>query len=329
MKMVRDALGEDAIILSSESKSGKGATVTAAVEPSDKWEMASEKKDKPSPIPRPSPLSTNNHLIFEIQNILRFHNIPEHFISKIIHKASSKEFVSLSALHQISANRDDKPLVRHLLEKVLNEFFRYEPLSFGDGQLRIMLIGSPGIGKTLTIAKLATKLSMDQHPITILTTDNQRAGGVEQLQAFTDILEVPLYVTPSQEELASAVKNSPNGSHILIDTAGCNPYDDSELKYLEKLAQQPGIEPIMVLSAGGDSSETIDIVEAFSEIPIKRLFITRADTTRRFGGVLSAAAAHNLAFCNVSTSSSIVNSLEPVNGGALAQMLLRYQLQSR
>lgn len=327
MKMVRDALGEDAVILSSESKKGKGITLTAAIDMRDEPTRSGVKRMESASERVPSPNA--NHLVFEIQNVLRFHNIPEHFVSKIVHKASDKEFVSLSALHHISANRDEKPLVRHVLEKVLSNYFHYAPLSFSDDSLRIMLVGPPGIGKTLTVAKIATKLSVEKRPFAVFTTDNQRAGGVEQLQAFTDILEIPLYVTPTQEELSAQLKALPQETQIVIDTAGCNPYDAKERKELKKLSTQTGIEPIMVLPAGGDSAETIDIVEAFSDFSLKRLLITRADTTRRFGSLLSAAAAHKLAFCNVSTSSSIVNALEPMDGNMLAQMLLRYQLQSR
>jgi len=341
MKMVRETLGDDAIILSSDAQKGaKNVTVTAAVDP-DSSSSGERRESRESISPRTtsknsslettkvSPRETDsNHLIFEIQNVLRFHNIPEHFVSKIMHKASSKEFVSLSALHHISANRDEKPLLRHLLEKILNEYFHYEPLALSDDNLRLMLVGPPGIGKTLTIAKLATKLSMEKRPFAVFTTDNQRAGGIEQLQAFTDILEMPLYITPDHDELANALKALPKDMQALIDTAGCNPYDADELKSLKQIAQQKGVEPIMVLPAGGDSSETIDIVEAFADISIKRLLITRADTARRFGSVISAAAAHKLAFCDISTSSSIVNSLEPMNGGVLAQLLLRYQLQT-
>ena len=324
MKLVRDALGDNAIILSTETKQGSGITLTAAVDMHDEPAKANGKSHTAAPI-----APNANHLAFEIQNVLRFHNVPEHFVSKIVHKATDKEFVSLSALHHISANRDEKPLVRLVLEKVLSNYFNYKPLSSGDEPLRVILVGPPGIGKTLTVAKIATKLAMEKRRFAVFTTDNQRAGGVEQLQAFTDILELPLFVTPNQAEMANQIKALPKDSDIIIDTAGCNPYDSKEMLALKKLVAQSGVEPIMVLPAGGDSSETIDIVEAFSDFSIKRLLITRADTTRRFGSILSAAAAHKLAFCNISTSSSIVNSLEPMDGNVLAQMLLRYQLQSQ
>ncbi len=337
MKLVREALGDNAVILSSDAQKGKkGITVTAAIDTrDDDYTPPAALALAPAPAPsfRRAAPETNTErgeqLAFEVQNVLRFHNLPEHFVSKIVQRASTKEFMSLSALHHISANRDEKPVLRLLLEKILSSYFQFNPLFTGPAPDRLMLIGPPGIGKTLTIAKLATRLAMEKKSFAVFTTDNQRAGGIEQLQAFTDILETHLHPIASATELARNLNNIPEETYVLIDTAGCNPYDDKELKALKALTAQRDVEPIMVLPAGGDASETIDIVEAFMTIPCKRLLVTRADTTKRFGGVIAAAAAHKLAFSNVSTSSSIVNSLEPVDGAVLAQMLLRYQLQSR
>ncbi len=83
-----------------------------------------------------------------------------------------------------------------------------------------MLIGPPGIGKTLTIARIAAKLTMDKQSLLVITTDNKRAGGIEQLQAFTNILGHPLKVAPSRAALAQYLKSAKKQTHVLIDTAG-------------------------------------------------------------------------------------------------------------
>lgn len=327
MKMVRDALGENAVILATEARKGKkGISVTAAVDTKDEFIAA-------SPPSRPASRTTGGDVVdelrFELQNILRFHNIPDLFVAKILQKATPRELSSLSALHTISANRDEKPLLRLAMEKVVGSYFQFAPLPIDDGKLRVMLIGPPGIGKTLTIAKMAARIALSRQPLAVFTTDNKRAGGIEQLQAFTNILELPLHVAPTPKELAMQLKELPGGTQVLIDTAGCNPYDAGEMQEIQALSAHKDIEPVLVLPAGGDSAEMIDTVEPFTAVPIKRLLVTRGDTARRFGGILSAAAAHKLKFCNISNSSSIVNILEPLDGGRLAQMLLRYQLQSK
>jgi len=327
MNMVRQELGENAIIISSEQKAGrKLVTVTAAVEEEDEEEGIREealgKREKYNTSPNPSQLKPQalSDIRFELQNILRFHNLPELFVSKLLQKTSDADITSV-----LSTLRGSQEAYRPALEKLLARNFVFDPIRFGTGDLRLMLVGTAGIGKTLTIAKLATKLSMDNQSVTVITTDNTRAGGIEQLQAFTNILGLELLVAGSRKELEKILKNLPARMRVLIDTAGAAPYNEAEFAELKTITTLPDIEPILVLPAGGDSMETIDIVEVFRELPIKRILVTRADATRRFGGILAAAAAHGLGFCNISRSSSITDNIQQLEPSILAQMLLKYK----
>jgi len=315
MQQVREALGEDAVILSSQ-KSKKGVSITAAVEQNEE-----SKLEKFTPA---HPPQATEPLRFHIHEILRFHNLPELFIAKILQKSTDDELSSLQAEHHASGRSDERHLLRLALEKLTASYFNYHPITLKKGNI-LMLIGPPGIGKTLTIARIAAKLTMDKQPLLVITTDNKRAGGIEQLQAFTNILGHPLKVAPTYSALAQHIKSAKKQAHVLIDTTGCNPYDAAELDELTTFASLEGVEPVLTLSAGGDSLEAIDMVEAFMALPIKRLLVTRADTARRFGGVLAAAAAHNLAFCNASSSSSITDPLLPMDETLLAQLLLKYK----
>lgn len=323
MKMVRDAMGDEAIILSSEQQKGqKGVTVTAAVD-------GREEPIFPTTPPPPKTISSASaeSIRSELQQVLRFHNVPEHLVAKIFNKADPRELASIEALHQMGAKRDPATFTRLALEKVIGRYFAFAPLQFDQPQ-NIMLVGPPGIGKTLTIAKLAAHLSLGRHPLAVFTTDTKRAGGIEQLQAFTNILNLELLIASSADELSRTLKSLPRNQHVLIDTAGCNPYDRDEMKEITHLAAISGAEAILTLPAGGDSLEAIDIAEAFMAMPIKRLLVTRADTARRYGGIVSAASAYKLAFSQVSASSSIIDSIKPMDAAALTAFLLRYQLQS-
>jgi len=331
MKLVRRELGEHAVILTSELlKNGQGVTVTAAMEESDPF---SSPDVAPSPSIKPpsnSPLwgeelTRVEELRFELQNLLRFHNVPELFVAKMMQKAPDKELAAIYALHRMSVYRDDKQAVRLALEKLLGGFFAFDPLPIDKQPMRVMLAGPPGIGKTVTIAKMAARLTMNKQPVTVITTDNKRAGGVEQLQAFTSILGLNLQVTNTAAELRKTLGAIPKQTQVLIDTAGCNPFDKGDVKELTALATLEGVEPVLVLPAGGDSLDAIDMIENLSRLLARRLLLTRTDTARRFGGVLAAAAATGLSFCNVSNSSSIIDPIAPMNPTFLAQLLLRYQ----
>lgn len=325
MKLVRDALGDDAIILASETSANKKqVTVTAAVEEDDEPEFVRAAIPKPavSAPARPSKAASaaGDDIRFELQNILRFHNLPELFVSKIMQKATDGDLAQM-----LASKRSGEELHVAALEKLLARFFVFEPLRFSGHNLRLMLIGTPGIGKTLTIAKLAAKFALEKQPFSVITTDNSRAGGIEQLSAFTSILGVELHVAANRSELAAILKSLPQRQRVLIDTAGCTPYNNKEFQALEQLATIENIEPVLVLPAGGDSLEAIDMVEIFSQLPIRRLLVTRTDTARRFGGILSAAAAHGLAFCNASSAASMNDTLNPLEPALLAQLLMQYK----
>ena len=347
MKMVREALGDEAIILTTENLKGKkGVTVTAALEKQDdafihsppleggaRGGVASAHSNKQAPPPLTLPLKGGGNsreierIRHDLNTVLHFHNIPDLFISKITRYSNDKELASMLGLQRTSAKSDDKHLIALALEKMLRNYFSCEPLRFDNGKMRAMLVGPPGIGKTLTIAKMAAQLTLNKKHanLAIFTTDNKRAGGVEQLQAFTNILGLTLHVASTPKELKKMVEALPPTLQILVDTAGCNPYDHAEMDEIKAFTAIKTIEPVLVLPAGGDSLEAIDMVESFSAMPIKRLLVTRADTTRRFGGILSAAAAYGLSFCNLSSSSSIIDALQPVDGALLAQLLLKHK----
>jgi len=327
MKMVRDELGENAIILSTDSNAARRqVSVTAAVEEVEEEEqpvsslrggvadVAIQKEKETGLLRSARNDEAISNIRFELQEILRFHNLPEILIAKLLKKISDEDIASCRPANYKSA-----------LEKLLSRSFVFDPLHLSAANLRIMLVGTAGIGKTLTIAKLATKLAMEKHAVAVITTDNTRAGGVEQLQAFTDILGLELHIASGRRELEIILKNLPAKMRVLIDTAGAAPYDEGEIAELKALATLPDIEPILTLPAGGDSLEAIDIVEAFRELPVRRILVTRADATRRFGGILAAAAAHGLGFCNISRSASITDIVQLLEPSILAQLLLKYK----
>jgi flagellar biosynthesis protein FlhF len=327
IKMVRDEMGDNAIIIASEPAGKRAIKVTAAVEDDD------EPPASFSPQPVRPPETTYDtasvgDLRFQLQNILRFHNVPDLFSTKLMQKISDKEIIAASALIRMGGREDNIKLQRIGMEKLLGNFFTFAPLPFDNLGAHLMLVGAPGIGKTFTIAKIATRLAMEKVPIAVVTTDNKRAGGVEQLKAFTNILEVDLDVIGSRKALKHYLASLPARTRVLIDTAGCNAYDQSEMKELQGFADIEGVEPVMVMAAGGDSMEAIDTAESFAALPIQRILVTRADTARRFGGILAVTAAYDLAFCNISASSSVVDALRPADAATLADLLLQYQLQT-
>lgn len=324
MAQVREALGEDAIILSAVTdKSRKKVTVTAALEEEDSL-----------PVP-PPPSASGLRAIAgnaagqewqdELAGLLRWHNTPEPLAGRLLYKARHLELDALFALNKFGG--EDKALMEaKALSRLLADVFRFSPLPLSGAQCRLMLVGPPGIGKTLAVAKLAAQASMEKRALTVITTDTKRAGGVEQLAAFTDILGLPLHVAETPEKLTLLLATT--AGQVLIDSAGCNPYDAADMEELTGFIATGAFEPVLTLPAGMDAFEAADTARAFAFTAISRLLVTRADSCRRFGSLLAAADARSLAFCHLGDSCRVVGELKTLDAGRLAQLMLHTRKQT-
>ena len=128
-----------------------------------------------------------------------------------------------------------------------------------------MLVGPPGAGKTLCIAKFATRLAIGKKPVTVISTDIDRAGGMEQLAAFTRLLKLNLLEIEDYHALRDAVHAQKAGHAVLIDTAGRNPFNEIDRKHVRALIASVGGEARLVLPAGIDATEALDMAREFQQ----------------------------------------------------------------
>jgi flagellar biosynthesis protein FlhF len=318
MKLVREALGPDAIIVSTHAANKSApARVTAAIEPvvdateKEGGDRAHETCAHETDFEKSA---SRAHRI--VRDAFDFHGVPAILAQRLGGFAGD-------ALNS-GAARGDALLA---LAASLDRRFRFEPLFDSCGPRRpLILVGPPGAGKTATVAKLAARAVLAGKRPAVITTDTVRAGGVEQLAAFTKILDIDIQVAEDTGALADAVLAGSSAGNkpdvLLIDTAGANPYDDEEIARVKALVNEAGAAAILVLSAGGDPLEAAEAAVAFSDVGAKRLVMTRIDAARRHASLLTAAEAGKLALSNVGTTPHIANGLAPLNPVSLARLLI-------
>jgi len=298
MELVRKEMGDDAIIVSTQpGMDGRGARVTAALDepPIDESALAEWPEEGETP----------ESVSDEIRNALAYHGIPTTVTDPLLRTAATFE-------------ADGSVMA---LAGALDAMFGFAPFSRKNTTRPIMLVGPPGVGKTIAIAKLATRARRDAVPVTVITTDTRRAGGIEQLRAFTRILGIDLITADTAADLAGAL-SARRGMLVLIDTAGINPLSDVEMESLNELVSAVGAEPVVVLPAGIDPMEAAETAVRFNVLGAQRLLATRLDLSRRLGGVLAAAEVSALSFCEVSISPHVADGLTPINPVSLARLLL-------
>lgn len=296
MHLVRKEMGEEAIIVSVvKGEVDEGVRVTAAVE----WEPEGEIVHFSGPAEKP--LDTRQI----VRRLLAYHGTPEPLAEHLIQAAAD-----LAISDPVMA-----------FAGALDACFTFEPLSGQKDRKLIMLVGPPGSGKTITTAKLAARSTLAGDPVRVITIDTKRAGGVEQLAAFTHILGVELEIAESPSDLGDLLAAGID-RYTVIDSMGTNPYSESGMDALGEFIRAGDIEPVLVLPAGGDAMESADIAAAFAAIGTERILITRMDMARRLGSILAAADAARLKFCDVSINPNVADGLSPINPVSLARLIM-------
>ena len=159
----------------------------------------------------------------------------------------------------------------------------------------IMMVGPTGVGKTTTISKLAARYAYklgQNYKVGIITLDSFRVGAIEQLQAYTNIMRLPLEIVKKPEGLAEALLRLKDCNYIFIDTAGSSQYDIDKIELIneyQKRVEELPIEKILVLPANVKHSDLLEIYKNYSRLSIDYLTFTKLDETRSFGNLISFA----------------------------------------
>jgi len=158
--------------------------------------------------------------------------------------------------------------------------------------------------------------------VRVVSSDTVRAGGIAQLEPFTRLLGVKLHRAESARQLGQIAGAVTADETLLIDSAGINPYSANDRSELAAYLVAASAEPVLVLPAGGDVFDSIEIAHAFASLGTTRLLTTRLDMVHWLGSQLAAADAAQLSFCDASLSADIAKGLTPLNPVALARLLM-------
>jgi len=183
-------------------------------------------------------------------------------------------------------------------------------------------VGSTGVGKTTSIAKLAARyvLRHGQRHVALVTTDSYRIGAHEQLMTYGRLLGIPVQVASDHNELRSTLNSLSDKRLVLIDTAGMSQRDVRLTEQFATLSDTGlPIRTLLVLSATVHPSVMDETIRAFSGVPLDGAILTKLDEAASLGGVLSAVIEQQLPLRFVTNGQRVPEDMQVARTSELIQ----------
>jgi flagellar biosynthesis protein FlhF len=162
--------------------------------------------------------------------------------------------------------------------------------SEGNSPNVVFFVGPTGVGKTTTIAKIASQYTIEKKKkVALLTADTYRIAAAEQLKTYANILEIPFKVVYTAEEISSTIDDFKDYDYILVDTTGHSPNDETQCENMAELIKSVETEGrkevFLVLSASTKYRDLINIADTYKGIADYKLIFTKLDETSTLGNI--------------------------------------------
>jgi flagellar biosynthesis protein FlhF len=199
------------------------------------------------------------------------------------------------------------------------------PIQTEVGRRRVVaLVGPTGVGKTTTIAKLAANFRLrDGVKMGLVTVDTYRIAAVEQLRTYAEIIDLPMKVVTSPQEMRRALDELSDLDLILIDTAGRSPRDELKIQELKSLLNEANVDEVHLVMSLTASVRSIKMTcDLFSSVNPTSLILTKLDEAAGAGSLLSVSRDVRLPFSYLTTGQDVPEDIEPANASRVARLVL-------
>lgn len=186
-------------------------------------------------------------------------------------------------------------------------------------------IGSTGVGKTTTIAKLAAAIALRaRRRVELITLDTYRIAAVQQLRTYAEIISAGCHVARSVDELDSLLRRFARQATVLIDTTGRSPHDlADQIEFADYLRGQRSVLKALVLPATNHPDEAQLALNKFSLYGVNRLVLTKLDETVQPGAAVNVAVTAGLPLLYLCAGQRVPEDLERATPASFAQRVMR------
>lgn len=222
-------------------------------------------------------------------------------LTKLLYNMMIENEVHEKYANQIieEAEKTNKPnmpvdyFLTNIYQKMILKFGQTSVITPAErGPKVVFFVGPTGVGKTTTIAKIASRFCLEEKKkVALLTSDTYRIAAAEQLRTYANILEIPCLIIYSPAEIEEAYDNFIDYDYILVDTAGHSHHNEEQKNntnvVIHALDDKTKPEVYLVLSATTKYKDLTSIADTYKEMTDFKIIFTKLDETTSLGNLLN------------------------------------------
>jgi len=330
---VRDVLGPDAMIVSTKRLKDRGHShgfeVVAAAPNQGKMSGQSN----PSRISPEQPITIKEMLFLlnrfdgvmtEVLGYPSILGLYARLIRNGVNEPYVRLFLERAGVFDGPLDQSKEGINKKTIKEILKTLAIGRPFRKGNGnRIVAAFVGTTGVGKTTTTAKIAAQLMIkNKKKVGLISIDNYRIGGMDQLKTFANILGIPCFPAFAKKDIQFALQRLEGTDVVLVDTAGQSQYDTSRLNELQgMLSGEFDISTHLLLSLPTSAREMASAGRKFSGLNLGSYIFTKADETEIYGSIVNQIMTQHMPVSYVTIGQNVPEDIEIATKEKLIQRI--------
>ena len=243
--------------------------------------------------------------------------VDEDYVDEIIDEAKAR----------LKNNTPMDTVLSYIYQRLILRFGEPVTISHASKGVKIIFfVGTTGVGKTTTIAKIASKLFVEGNKVALFTSDTYRIAAAEQLRSYANILSVPFRIVYTIDDFEEGFEQFKDYDYILVDTVG-HSHKNKELKadmkkFIDCSKEKAETEVYLVLAASTKMKDLIHIADSYLEISNYRLIFTKLDETYSYGTIFNIRLHTNAPMSYVTYGQNVPEDIDTFKPQQIVKKLL-------
>lgn len=248
-----------------------------------------------------------------------------------VEKKFARQLLRNAAFELNPSQNNDEGLIQDKVAEQMIQEIRVSDLLEGVGAPSgsshcsvISMVGPTGVGKTTTIAKIASLAILEKKlRVGLINLDSYKVAAADQLATYAKIMNVPFRSVNTKEELSQAIYDFSSLDLVLIDTTGRSQKDQESLLQLRHMLA--GIEnsrQALMISATTKDSDMHEVVSRFKIFNPIGLVFSKLDETSVYGCIYNVQRRCGLPLLYFTVGQRVPEDIEKASAERVVDLVL-------